>query len=94
MFVGSGGTGAIFFAGCNLRCAICKNEDVSHQTDAWREVDPEELAAFMLSLEARGVENLNLITPSHVVPEILDALETGRFRLRYQPYDWSVNAVL
>jgi putative pyruvate formate lyase activating enzyme len=73
--VGTGGSGTIFFAGCNLHCVFCQNHDVSGRPDVWREVTSQELASFMLSLMARGVENLNLVTPTHIVPEILDALD-------------------
>jgi putative pyruvate formate lyase activating enzyme len=77
---GENGSGAIFFAGCNLRCEVCRNADVSHEPDVWRRLDPEGLSSYMLSLQARRVENLNLVTPSHVIPEILDAfaLAVGR----------------
>jgi putative pyruvate formate lyase activating enzyme len=73
--VGRGGSGTIFFAGCNLHCIFCQNSETSASPELWREAGPHELASFMLSLEAGGVENLNLVTPSHVVPEILAALE-------------------
>ncbi|MCU0725329.1 MAG: radical SAM protein [Planctomycetes bacterium] len=73
--VGTGGSGTIFFSGCNLHCVFCQNHDVSSRPDIWREVTAQELASFMLSLEARGVENLNLVTPTHIVPEVLDALD-------------------
>jgi putative pyruvate formate lyase activating enzyme len=72
---GTTGAGAIFFGGCNLRCSICKSQELSRQTDLWREVTPEDLASFMISLERRGCVNLCLVTPSHVVPEVLQALD-------------------
>ncbi|MHC4860843.1 MAG: radical SAM protein, partial [Planctomycetota bacterium] len=72
--VGRGGSGTIFFAGCNLHCVFCQNSDISQAPEVWREVGPHELASFMLSLQARRVENLNLVSPSHLVVEILDAL--------------------
>ncbi len=73
--VGDGGSGTIFFAGCNLHCVFCQNHDISEDPDAWREVGPPELAALMLSLQARKVENLNLVTPAHVAPDVLEALD-------------------
>jgi len=72
--VGDGGSGTIFFAGCNLHCAFCQNYDISRQPDSWRETGTHELASYMLSLQSRGTENLNLVTPSHLLPEILGAL--------------------
>lgn len=67
------GSGTIFFAGCNLRCQFCQNYTIS-QTDAGGEVTPEELAAVMLELQARGCHNINLVSPSHVIPQILAAV--------------------
>ncbi len=72
--VGDGGSGTLFFSGCNLHCVFCQNHEISREPDAWREVGPHELASFMLSLMARGVENINLVTPSHIIPDILAAL--------------------
>jgi putative pyruvate formate lyase activating enzyme len=71
---GEHGSGAVFFAGCNLRCRTCRNADISHEPDIWRRAEAEDLASYMLSLQARNVANLNLVTPSHVIPEVLDAL--------------------
>jgi len=67
------GSGTIFFAGCNLRCQYCQNHDIS-QTGAGEEVEPQELAAVMLELQAYGCHNINLVSPSHVVPQILAAV--------------------
>ncbi|MDP2976416.1 MAG: radical SAM protein [Anaerolineales bacterium] len=67
------GSGTIFFTRCNLRCQYCQNHDIS-QTDAGREVEPQELAASMLELQAYGCHNINFVSPSHVVAQILAAL--------------------
>ncbi|MEJ2264277.1 MAG: radical SAM protein [Anaerolineales bacterium] len=67
---GRRGSGTIFFTRCNLRCQFCQNHDIS-QTDAGYEVGPEELAHMMLDLQARGCHNINLVSPSHVVPQIM-----------------------
>lgn len=67
------GSGTIFFARCNLRCVFCQNYDIS-QTDAGNEVTSQELAVIMLELQAMGCHNINLVSPSHVVPQILSAL--------------------
>jgi len=67
------GSGTIFFTRCNLKCQFCQNHDIS-QTDAGREVEPEELAAMMLELQAQGCHNINLVSPSHVVPQIMAAV--------------------
>ena len=72
--VGSGGSGTIFFAFCNLKCCFCQNYAIS-QLGEGHEVDARELAAMMLSLEQRGCHNINFVSPTHVVPQILEALE-------------------
>jgi putative pyruvate formate lyase activating enzyme len=70
---GTRGSGTIFFSHCNLRCIFCQNYDISWLGEG-RPVDAEELAAMMLQLEAHGCHNINFVTPSHVVPQILEAL--------------------
>ena len=67
------GSGTIFFTWCNLRCQYCQNSDIS-QGPAGREVESDELAAIMLTLQESGCHNINFVSPSHVVAEILDAL--------------------
>lgn len=67
------GSGTIFFSFCNLRCVFCQNWATS-QTGEGETVRPERLAAMMLDLERAGCHNLNLVTPEHVVPQILEAL--------------------
>ena len=64
------GSGTIFFTRCNLKCRFCQNHDIS-QTDAGHEVEPENLAVIMLELQAEGCHNINLVSPSHVVPQIM-----------------------
>lgn len=72
--VGGHGSGTIFFANCNLECAFCQNHSISH-LGSGSEASDEELAGIMLSLQARGCHNINLVSPTHVVPQILEALE-------------------
>lgn len=72
--VGRHGSGTIFFAGCNLGCCFCQNYDISQGDAAGKEVSTVELAAIMLELQNIGCHNINLVTPSHVVPQILAAL--------------------
>jgi len=67
------GSGTIFFAWCNLRCQYCQNHDIS-QAAAGRELESEEIASIMLNLQESGCHNINLVSPSHVVAEILEAL--------------------
>jgi putative pyruvate formate lyase activating enzyme len=67
------GSGTIFFSRCNLHCQYCQNFEIS-QADDGDEVEPEALAAMMLRLQAAGCHNVNLVSPSHVVPQTLVAL--------------------
>ncbi|HYM91770.1 MAG TPA: radical SAM protein, partial [bacterium] len=67
------GSGTIFFSMCNLRCVFCQNYEIS-QLRRGREVLPQELARMMLSLQDQGCHNINLVTPEHVVPQVLEAL--------------------
>lgn len=71
--VGVGGSGTIFFTNCNLGCVFCQNYEISHHGDGV-EVTAGQLAAMMVSLEKQGCHNINLVTPTHVVPQILEAL--------------------
>jgi putative pyruvate formate lyase activating enzyme len=70
---GWAGSGTIFFSWCSLRCVFCLNWEIS-QKGLGREVEPEELSAMMLALQAQGCHNINLVTPSHVVAQILAAV--------------------
>jgi putative pyruvate formate lyase activating enzyme len=72
--VGIHGSGTIFFTHCNLLCLFCQNFDISHQGFG-QPVSDDELAAMMLSLQYKGCHNINFVSPSHVVPQILSALE-------------------
>ncbi len=67
---GRHGSGTIFFSRCNLRCVFCQNADIS-QLSFGREVMAESLAVMMLDLQTWGCHNINLVSPSHVVPQIL-----------------------
>ena len=68
------GSGTIFFSWCNLRCVYCQNWDIS-QKGLGREVEPSELADMMLGLQAQGCHNINFVTPSHAVAQIIAAVE-------------------
>jgi putative pyruvate formate lyase activating enzyme len=70
---GTRGSGTIFFSFCNLKCVFCQNHDTS-QAGHGRELRPPDLASAMLELQSKGCHNINLVTPEHVVPQILEAL--------------------
>jgi len=67
------GSGTIFFAHCNLRCVFCQNYPISHLGHG-SPVEPAGLAVMMLELQRRGCHNINFVTPTHVAPQILEAL--------------------
>jgi putative pyruvate formate lyase activating enzyme len=79
VLVGRGGSGTIFFTACNLKCVYCQNYDIS-QLDHGSRVTPRELVRLMLSLQLRGAENINLVSPTHQAPQIFSALTQARRR--------------
>ncbi len=71
--VGRGGSGTIFFAFCSLRCVFCQNFEISRGM-VKDTVTANELADIMIGLQQRGCENINLVTPTHYLPQIIEAL--------------------
>jgi putative pyruvate formate lyase activating enzyme len=71
---GTQGSGTIFFSHCNMGCVYCQNYEFS-QSGKGREYTFEELAQIMLELQSQGCHNINLVTPTHVLPQILKSLE-------------------
>ncbi|MGQ9858029.1 MAG: radical SAM protein [Thermodesulfobacteriota bacterium] len=74
--VGHGGSGTIFFTNCNLLCLFCQNYEISH-LGLGEEVAPKVLARMMVQLQNWGCHNVNFVTPSHVVAQILEALPSA-----------------
>jgi len=70
---GRHGSGTIFFSGCNMHCQFCQNADISQNIYGML-VSADEISAMMLDLQARGCHNINLVSPTHAIPQILDAL--------------------
>jgi len=79
VLVGCGGSGTIFFAGCNLGCVFCQNYDISHQRHG-RKMSVEQLVTAMLDLQQYGCVNINFVTPTHVAPAMAAAIESARRR--------------
>jgi putative pyruvate formate lyase activating enzyme len=71
--VGSHGSGTVFLTHCNLRCVFCQNYDTSHRGEG-RRIAGSELAQLMIGLQLRGCHNINFVTPTHYVPQIVAAL--------------------
>lgn len=77
MISGQRGSGTIFFTNCCLKCAYCQNYDIS-QLGKGEEVSGERVAEMMLELQAKGVHNINLVSPTHYAPQIMEALASAR----------------
>lgn len=74
---GEQGSGTVFFSGCNLRCVFCQNYKISRM-DAKKEVSVERLSEIFLELQEKGANNINLVTPTHYIPQIIMALDLAR----------------
>lgn len=74
---GTNGSGAIFFSGCSLGCVYCQNAEISHGGKG-KEISAAELAGIFKRLEGEGAHNINLVTPTHFVPSIIEALTLYR----------------
>ena len=74
---GDKGSGTVFFSGCNLKCVYCQNYQISSQAFG-KEITPQRLAEIFKELENKGAHNINLVTPSHYVDGIIDALHIYR----------------
>lgn len=77
VLVGKYGSGTIFFSHCNLGCVFCQNYDISQLAEG-HEVTPVRLSEIMLELQDSGCHNINLVSPSHYVPQIIEALYLAR----------------
>lgn len=86
---GTNGSGALFFSGCSLRCCYCQNAVISHQMHG-TPVTVSQLRSCMLHLEQEGVHNLNLVTGTQYVPQILEALDPIKSRLSI-PVIWNTS---
>jgi len=85
---GRRGSGTIFFSWCNLACVFCQNWEISQRGEG-REATAEELAELMLGLQGAGCHNVNLVTPSHVVAQILAAVEIAAGKGLRLPLVWN-----
>lgn len=82
------GSGTIFFSRCNMRCQFCQNFEISQSSNG-KLVSAEELAEIMLVLQDRGCHNINLVSPTHVGPQILAAVEIAANNGLYLPLVWN-----
>ncbi len=87
---GTRGSGTVFFVGCTLGCVYCQNREISRSVKSGRAVSSAELGEILLSLQAEGAHNVNLVTPTHFTEGILEALEAVKSRLRI-PVVWNTS---
>lgn len=88
---GTNGSGAVFFGGCNLRCVYCQNHEIA-QSRAGREITPSRLSGIFLELQEKGAHNINLVTPTHFVPQIITALQTAKQQGLHLPVVYNTSA--
>ena len=74
---GEKGSGTVFFSGCNLRCVFCQNYDISRENFG-KEISVERLAEIFIELQEKGANNINLVTPTHFIDDIVKALNLSR----------------
>lgn len=74
---GKEGSGAVFFSGCNLHCVFCQNYEIAN-SKAGRELSLQQLAEAMLRLQEQGANNINLVTATHFVPQVIAALDIAK----------------
>jgi len=86
--VGHGGSGTIFLAGCNLGCIFCQNYDISHGRKGAK-ADVDTVAGAMLDLQRIGCHNINLVTPTHYMPPLIDAFLRAKERGLTVPLVWN-----
>ncbi len=82
--VGGGGSGTIFFCGCNLDCVFCQNFEIS-QMDTGKECSPEEIVELALRLQEMGCENINFVTPTHVAFAVAEVVIKAREKGLHKP---------
>lgn len=76
---GDKGSGAVFFAGCPLKCVYCQNYDIAHNKKG-SEITVDKLVDIFFSLKEEGAHNINLVTADHFIPEIAEAIKTAKSR--------------
>lgn len=74
---GADGSGAVFFSGCGMGCVFCQNYHIA-KAEAGKRITVERLAEIFLELQGQGANNINLVTPTHYVPQIIEALDAAK----------------
>lgn len=74
---GKNGSGTVFFSNCNLKCVFCQNHIISHSGNG-KKITSKRLSEIFLELQNKGANNINLVTPTHFVPQIIESLELAK----------------
>lgn len=82
---GTNGSGTVFFSHCSLRCVFCQNREISRDREVGKEITAQRLAEIFLELQEQGAHNINLVTGTHYVPHIADAIRQARADGLYIP---------
>ena len=86
------GAGAVFFSHCNFRCVYCQNFQISWQKQIKDSISPKQLAVIMLKLQEQGAQNIDLVSPTHFVPQIIEAVYLSRQQGLCLPIVYNTNA--
>lgn len=89
---GTNGSGAVFFSNCNLKCVFCQNSKIS-QNGYGKEITIERLAEIFLELQSKGANNINLVTPTHYVPMIIEAIKIAKTNGLILPIVYNTNSI-
>lgn len=88
---GKNGSGTVFFSNCNLKCVFCQNYEISHLGKG-EEISIEELAEIFISQQDKGAHNINLVTPTMYVPQIIEAIKIAKARGLNIPIVYNTNS--
>ena len=89
---GTNGSGAVFFSNCNLKCVFCQNSKIS-QNGYGKEITIERLAEIFLELQSKEANNINLVTPTHYVPMIIEAIKIAKTNGLILPIVYNTNSI-
>lgn len=89
---GKNGSGTVFFSNCNLKCVFCQNHIISND-GLGKEISIERLSEIFLELQEKGAHNINLVTPTHYVPQIIEALNIAKNKGLYLPIIYNTNGI-
>ena len=88
---GLNGSGTVFFSNCNLHCVFCQNHDISQKL-VGKEISIEDLSNIFLAQQQKGAHNINLVTPTHYVPQIIEALKISKQKGLVVPVLYNTNS--